>query len=87
MVKNKLKRIVFSKHAKAQMNWRGVTESEVEFALMDPDIKKPLLDEKDKYLNIKITDSREVRVWYYDFKDRIFIKSACVNKIVKGDNK
>ena len=69
MVGKVTKKIVFSKHAKQQMNWRGVTENEVEYAIKEPDVKKKLPDEKHKYLNIKVTGVREIKVWYYDFKN------------------
>jgi len=54
--------IIFSRHAKRQMKWRKITETEVKSVIDNPDIVVDTI--KDRKNAFKITGGRNIKITY-----------------------
>lgn len=75
-----MKKLYFSRHAKKQMKWRGVTQNDVRDTVLYPDELKTL-EIKNRKAALKRINKKLLKVVYIEEKNRIVIITALYKSI------
>ncbi len=67
-------KVKFSRHAKRQMNWRGISESEVRNAILEPEkIENSIKGRKNAFKHI---NKKWIKVTFQEKSDTILVVTA-----------
>ena len=69
-----VEKIIFDRHARHRMKWRGISEQEIEITLANPDKIEPT--EKGRLNAFKKVGARHLKVTYREFPDHLLIITA-----------